>query len=88
MLIGFNNVCLLQVLLTGHPSVILNKKTLRNYTPRESQTLLRQFEEERQQSRDRREAETDSQFSSLTRKRDKAAGRREREARDSAAAAW
>ena len=36
-----------QVLLESNPSVILNKKTLRNYTPRESSCLLRQFEEER-----------------------------------------
>ena len=33
--------------LESNPSVILDKKTLRNYTPRESSCLLRQFEEER-----------------------------------------
>jgi len=36
-----------QVHLESNPSVILDKKTLRNYTPRESSCLLRQFEEER-----------------------------------------
>ena len=35
------------VTLESNPSVILDKKTLRNYTPRESSCLLRQFEEER-----------------------------------------
>ena len=34
--------------LSSNPSVILNKKTLRNYTPRESGNMLRQFEETRQ----------------------------------------
>ena len=33
-----------QVHLESNPSVILDKKTLRNYTPRESSCLLRQFE--------------------------------------------
>ena len=32
------------VKLESNPSVILDKKTLRNYTPRESSCLLRQFE--------------------------------------------
>ena len=34
--------------LSSNPSVILNKKTFRNYTPRESSNMLRQFEETRQ----------------------------------------
>jgi len=66
------------VLLTSNPSVILNKKTLRNYTPRESSNLLRQFEEERYHTRDTRtskktnersEPQHDSQFSLLTSKK-------------------
>ena len=36
------------IALSSNPSVILNKKTLRNYTPRESGNMLRQFEETRQ----------------------------------------
>ena len=36
------------IVLSSNPSVILNKKTLRNYTPRESGNMLRQFEESRQ----------------------------------------
>ena len=36
------------IVLSNNPSVILNKKTLRNYTPRESGNMLRQFEETRQ----------------------------------------
>jgi len=66
------------VLLTSNPSVILNKKTLRNYTPRESSNLLRQFEEERYHTRDSRNNQKtnvrsgpqhDSQFSLLTSKK-------------------
>lgn len=68
------------VLLTSNPSVILNKKTLRNYTPRESSNLLRQFEEERYHTRDTRTSKKtngrsepqhhhDSQFSLLTSKK-------------------
>ena len=58
------------VVLHSNPSVILDKKTLRNYTPRESSCLLRQFEEERLYSgRDKSSGMTASpstQFSSLT----------------------
>merc|ERR1719445_2488714 len=58
------------VKLESNPSVILDKKTLRNYTPRESSCLLRQFEEERLYSgRDKSSGMTASpstQFSSLT----------------------
>ena len=68
------------VLLTSNPSVILNKKTLRNYTPRESSNLLRQFEEERYHTRDTRTTKKtnvspdphqqhESQFSLLTSKK-------------------
>jgi len=68
------------VLLTSNPSVILNKKTLRNYTPRESSNLLRQFEEERYHTRDTRtnkktnvrsdpQHHHESQFSLLTSKK-------------------
>lgn len=68
------------VLLTSNPSVILNKKTLRNYTPRESSNLLRQFEEERYHTRDTRttkktnvspdlQQQHESQFSLLTSKK-------------------
>jgi len=68
------------VLLTSNPSVILNKKTLRNYTPRESSNLLRQFEEERYNTRDTRAGKNaggridllphhESQFSLLTSKK-------------------
>ena len=55
------------VVLQSNPSVILDKKTLRNYTPRESSCLLRQFEEERLYSgRDKSSPATSTQFSSLT----------------------
>ena len=54
------------VILESNPSVILDKKTLRNYTPRESSCLLRQFEEERLYSGRDKTAASSSQFSSLT----------------------
>ena len=54
------------VILESNPSVILDKKTLRNYTPRESSCLLRQFEEERLYSGRDKTAVSSSQFSSLT----------------------
>ena len=54
------------VKLESNPSVILDKKTLRNYTPRESSCLLRQFEEERLYSGRDKTAASSSQFSSLT----------------------
>jgi hypothetical protein len=41
------------LLLPSNPSVILNKKTIRNYTPTESTNMLRQFEGHRQHSLDR-----------------------------------
>jgi len=41
------------LLLPSNPSVILNKKTIRNYTPTESTNMLRQFEGYRQNSMDR-----------------------------------
>ena len=66
------------IILESNPSVILNKKTLRNYTPRESSCLLRQFEEERLYSgvRDKRlgldvEGCVSPQFSSLTSRKSK-----------------
>jgi len=40
--------------LPSNPSVILNKKTIRNYTPKESSNMLRQFEEGRHNSLDKR----------------------------------
>ena len=40
--------------LASNPSVILNKKTIRNYTPMESSALLRQFEETRHNTLERR----------------------------------
>jgi hypothetical protein len=40
--------------LASNPSVILNKKTIRNYTPMESSALLRQFEETRHTTLERR----------------------------------
>ena len=43
--------------LASNPSIILNKKTIRNYTPQESSNLLRQFEEDRHTSKDKRKAE-------------------------------
>ena len=59
------------VLLESNPSVILDKKTLRNYTPRESSCLLRQFEEERLHSGGgaRPGHAHSDQFSSLTRRK-------------------
>ena len=54
------------VMLESNPSVILDKKTLRNYTPRESSCLLRQLEEERLYSGRDKTAASSSQFSSLT----------------------
>ena len=40
--------------LASNPSVILNKKTIRNYTPKESSNMLRQFEEGRHGSLDKK----------------------------------
>ncbi|MFO0004699.1 MAG: hypothetical protein ACK559_26575, partial [bacterium] len=40
--------------LASNPSIILNKKTIRNYTPMESSALLRQFEETRHSTLERR----------------------------------
>lgn len=40
--------------LASNPSIILNKKTIRNYTPQESSNLLRQFEEGRHTSKDKK----------------------------------
>ena len=54
------------VMLESNPSVILDKKILRNYTPRESSCLLRQLEEERLYSGRDKTAASSSQFSSLT----------------------
>ena len=40
--------------LPSNPSIILNKKTIRNYTPKESSNMLRQFEDGRQVSMERK----------------------------------
>ena len=79
------------IILESNPSVILNKKTLRNYTPRESSCLLRQFEEERLYSgRDHKrlglDLETDQlsspQFSSLTSRKSRVGGQATRDTRE------
>ena len=68
------------VMLESNPSVILDKKTLRNYTPRESSCLLRQFEEERLYSGRDKTAGSCSQFSSLTSRKRGGRGSSEAEA--------